>query len=420
VTDSNGLTDTDVVGVNVGREQLMNLPSDRPTFPVPADIVWPENVGEPHICLWYGDKFAAISITIDDNNFPQQQWWMDMGAAYNFTPTWFIVVGGVEAASNPGFNGTWDDYRYLDGIGGDVQTHTMSHHSDDHLRTDAEVHYEYGQSQALINANIPGHQCLTLGYPYGNGKEDIARQYFIAARGVNGTPNKPGKINWMNTSSASGNISTDYIHPIVYGTSGISWLNSTQWKRAWLCTHFHTVQDKVAEEARLAYVASLSDLIWWGSFGEVVRFGQERDSAELTMVENSVAKIAFELTDRMNDLIFDHPLSIKLRIPAEWSGQAVATQNGKPAGLTLVNHEGVDYVVVDAVPDRGVIEITAAAAGPKAGDANGDDAVDIQDFVILKQNYGTNGGAAWNQGDFNADGNVDIQDFVILKQNYGN
>ena len=38
---------------------------------------------------------------------------------------------------------------------------------------------------------------------------------------------------------------------------------------------------------------------------------------------------------------------------------------------------------------------------------------------MLKNNFGTTDGAVWTQGDFNGDGAVDLQDFGILKSNFG-
>ena len=52
------------------------------------------------------------------------------------------------------------------------------------------------------------------------------------------------------------------------------------------------------------------------------------------------------------------------------------------------------------------------------GDANLDDIVDLQDFSILKANFGTTGG--WTEGNFNDDNLIDLQDFSILKANFGN
>ncbi len=56
--------------------------------------------------------------------------------------------------------------------------------------------------------------------------------------------------------------------------------------------------------------------------------------------------------------------------------------------------------------------------GALPGDADHDGDVDLDDFVILKSNFGT-AGATWEMGDFDADGDVDLDDFVILKRNFG-
>jgi hypothetical protein len=51
------------------------------------------------------------------------------------------------------------------------------------------------------------------------------------------------------------------------------------------------------------------------------------------------------------------------------------------------------------------------------GDANADGKVDLSDFGILKENFGTGTTAA--QGDFNGDSKIDLTDFGILKDNFG-
>lgn len=57
------------------------------------------------------------------------------------------------------------------------------------------------------------------------------------------------------------------------------------------------------------------------------------------------------------------------------------------------------------------------------GDADFDDDVDLEDFSILKENFGVgvfgDQGVFRDQGDFNADGRVDLADFSILKGNFG-
>ncbi len=51
------------------------------------------------------------------------------------------------------------------------------------------------------------------------------------------------------------------------------------------------------------------------------------------------------------------------------------------------------------------------------GDADGSSLVDMDDFAIVKANYGT--GAGWRQGDFSGDDDVDLDDFAILKTWFG-
>ncbi len=52
-----------------------------------------------------------------------------------------------------------------------------------------------------------------------------------------------------------------------------------------------------------------------------------------------------------------------------------------------------------------------------AGDANDDGVVDLDDFGVVRQHFGS--GHQLSEGDLNLDGNVDLDDFGILKQNFG-
>lgn len=54
---------------------------------------------------------------------------------------------------------------------------------------------------------------------------------------------------------------------------------------------------------------------------------------------------------------------------------------------------------------------------PVAGDANGDGAVDLADFGVLKANFGE--GTTRAQGDFDGNQVIDLVDFGILKANFG-
>ncbi|MEM6748859.1 MAG: dockerin type I domain-containing protein [Planctomycetota bacterium] len=61
--------------------------------------------------------------------------------------------------------------------------------------------------------------------------------------------------------------------------------------------------------------------------------------------------------------------------------------------------------------------VLASVALP--GDANSDGVVDLLDFDVLAQNFGSSTGNGAADGDFNGDGAVDLLDFDILAQNFG-
>ena len=73
--------------------------------------------------------------------------------------------------------------------------------------------------------------------------------------------------------------------------------------------------------------------------------------------------------------------------------------------------EGFPRFVYDAV-DIGAAEYALA------GDANFDGQVNLSDFVILRNNFGS-AGSVFGDGDFNGDGKVDLADFVILRNKFG-
>lgn len=70
-------------------------------------------------------------------------------------------------------------------------------------------------------------------------------------------------------------------------------------------------------------------------------------------------------------------------------------QNGAPSSFRL------DFLLAMELP----------------GDANNDGQVNLQDFNVLKSNFGR--GTTTAQGDFNGDMAVNLQDFNILKANFG-
>jgi hypothetical protein len=86
-------------------------------------------------------------------------------------------------------------------------------------------------------------------------------------------------------------------------------------------------------------------------------------------------------------------------------------------GMRAVDIEG--NTIVGTYFDGPVVHgfIATISFDDVAGDVNGDGKVDLNDFGILKANFGK--GATRAEGDLNSDGKVDLSDFGMLKAHFG-
>ncbi|NLF30026.1 MAG: polysaccharide deacetylase family protein [Planctomycetes bacterium] len=407
-------------------EQLMTLGApDGNRFAI-TDKVWPALPGEAHVCLWKDDALAAVTITVDDNTRPDHDWWMQTAAAYNVKVTWFVITCLVEA--NPSYHGTWAGFQTLHNVGHDIQSHTVTHldfsRGFDPDDGDHGINAEYRDSKAEIETRI-GAPCITLAYPGGASTvyndETVADDYFIAARGTAGVVNPVNAVNYIRTNSIGGLVVSNpsapwaqlinIFDPAVYRANNY---------RAWYVTHYHGLNDTLKAniiEAMVFLQQKDAEVgVWIPTFREGALYGQQRDSSTLTVTAVEPDRIAFTLTDRMHDGIFTYPLTVKVRLYDTWTDVA-ATQNGRPVEAAMIERDGGRFALVQAVPDQGPVELTPAPAN--SADFDGDGDVDLDDFVILKTNFGTPAGATAAEGDADGDGDVDLDDFVVLKNNFG-
>ena len=341
---------------------------EKPRFDIP-EITWPATPGEAEICLWKDDKYAAISITIDDNCHPDHEWWLDQSAKHGFPLTWFVITDRVDG-SNKGFDGTWADWQKLADAGHSIQSHTTNHRAakkGEPPIPEADLRAMYGDSLEAINAHVTNNVACCIAYPRGEPHREIAAEYAIACRGTYGAPNPVNAIDYLNVNE--GNYSQGYIN-VLLGEEADEpkWLNKRDrpFRRGWcavlhhLVHHGHTPEEVAATvaatEAKLDNLAKYKARIWIGTFPAVAKYGQSRDTATLATVSSDASRIVLSLSDRMDDTLFDEPLTLKVRLPDAWR-TVNATQGGKAVPARFVEHDGAPFALVDAVPDRGEISI---------------------------------------------------------------
>lgn len=345
-----------------GRFNLTGAP-DRPRFPL-TDRVWPAQPGEASLCLWKDDKYAAYSVTIDDNCAMDVPWWLEQSQAYGLPLTWFLITGDIgNPKGNAVMAGTWSLWRSVLDAGHDIGSHSVTHWhgfgQDGTPPADWQgFAWECSESKRQIEVGLPGHQVRMLAYPGGPGQKRndpaVAMQTYVAARGLTGI-NKANQIDYGQIKYMSRATWGDAKTPWAVPTNILSMDPRNPHFRGWASPLFHFVgkpeMKPVALQALAFYKDNAAEL-WGGRIGDVARYGQERDTATLCVASSTNERIAIDLSDGMDDAIYDLPLTVKLRLPAAWAN-AQASQDGKPCQVTVVEHEGARFALIGIVPDRG-------------------------------------------------------------------
>jgi len=299
--------------------------------------------------IWQGFRQGAVSFTFDDNCANQLSVVMPMFDQYGFKMTFYTVI-------NWGPNWTALQAAALNGH--EIGSHTVSHSSLSSL-TDDQQTTEYKNSQDAINSHITGQKCLTIAYPNCViGNSAICKQYYIAGRICSGSivPKRP--TDFMSISSivcgSQGSIQrtsdfTDKVDAAVLsngwviflvhaidGESGYSPTSSTQLKGA------------------LDYISQNKDKIWESTFSNIVRYIKERNNVSVKEVSVTDSAITFDVTDTLDNSIYNYPVTIRRVLPEGWVLASVA-QNGKIIDSKIVTVNAINYIMFDIAPDGGDI-----------------------------------------------------------------
>lgn len=296
-------------------------------------------------------------------------YWLDLAEEYGWKFTWFVIVHPYVwdiyndvPGSNTGYFGTLAEWKTMHDLGHDIQLHGSCSSMNKLTATDYEDHIV--RSIDVLESNT-GTKILTYAYPCGttgyNGHNyrAIIGDYLIGARGTTGGVTPIHLLDYLNTKSLGSN-SLDNDEP----SSTFSRYNTVRsylysQYRGWCVTLYHNVGGgpNSGLEATLDWVKAHEDEFWVAPFTDVAKYAQERESATLDFTSVGPDEITFTIVDRMDDAIFDHPLTVKIRLDNTWSG-IQATQGGQTIQAKIVQHAGNPYAYVYPVPDQGVVTVS--------------------------------------------------------------
>ncbi|MBN1997270.1 polysaccharide deacetylase family protein [candidate division KSB1 bacterium] len=307
------------------------------------------------IGTWHGFCNAAVSFTFDDGTPKQFTTAVPLFNEFGFNLTLYIVTRSAGMGLP-----NWNTLQQAADNGHEIGAHTLTHTSFADLSDSLEM-VELRDCRQDIDSHITGHRCVTMACPYCvTGNKTICASYYIGARICSGQIEPSTPRDFMAISS------------IVCGTEGsvktsdhfISRASSAIKSKGWCVYLLHGVDNDggwspvtsdVLRET-LQHLHENRNDYWVDSFGNVVRYIEERNAVSVTEISMQDSSIIIQVTDSLDNEIFNYPISIRRSMPENWAAGTV-TQDGEPVDTKMVDENGIRYVQFDAIPDNGDVVI---------------------------------------------------------------
>lgn len=302
------------------------------------------------IASWKNFTDAAITYTFDDNCAGQYTA-INLFDQYDFQATFYPVIE---------WEPDWEKLKQAAQRGHEIGSHTVSHRNLSELNLQ-EQETELKNSQQIIDRIVGPLSALSFAYPFCiPSDESITSRYYIAARHCQGQIEKSTPDDFYNISS------------IICGTEGsintrahfIQKNEETLAAKGWCVYLLHGVDDdggysaissSVLKES-LAYLDENRDKYWVATFVDVVKYIRERDQASITEIKKTSKQIQLELSDGLDNEIYNEAISIERTLPAKWK-DATVKQNNQALQSELVSMGKTNSIRFNAVPDAGIIYI---------------------------------------------------------------
>jgi peptidoglycan/xylan/chitin deacetylase (PgdA/CDA1 family) len=287
-------------------------------------LAWAQSAKLPEVTTWPENRTAAISLTFDDGLLSQLRNVGPILKRRHLHGTFFVITGSKT------WLGHLDEWRRLAEEGNEIGSHSVHHpcmlpqikpHSEDY--TPEMMKAEIQQSAHAIIAALETHRGLTFAYPcdnetFGPPWDDtrnqvrylsfVAEFYFAARMDNGGLPNNPPELNPLTVHGLNRTVGLDFprlqtmMEPV---------LSSHQWG----VYEFHGVGgDHLAISAEafdgLASYLQQHGEIWCATFGDVVRYIQERRALEIKPAESDDRRVQFKLRWPLEFRVYDLPLTL--------------------------------------------------------------------------------------------------------------
>ena len=359
------------------------------TFTLLTQVLLAQNFGSMRFTNYADDRKGAFSLTFDDGLLTHTENAAPILNQYGFKGT-FYVIPPYLSETLPGIwrYGTWPDFQLLANQGHEIGSHTMRHYDLTSLQwgsidDDSTLLYELYQSKIFIEQKVPSEKCISLNYPYTlhNPFVDSAASLFYEnARTLGQVANDSSlsenewyglKAKVVEFDLPRNSVDDDLEELFTF----LEWTQNSISNHQWGMIIIHDVIpfsdldsliNDIYEPVTNEWLTSLYDFLWARSstkdvwvetVGNITKYIKERDAASYQIISSSNQLIEINVTDDLNDEIYDYPLSAYVKIPDSWN-YVRSEQNGIVDTLITTLSDSGKLVLVNVIPDNGVLKLS--------------------------------------------------------------
>jgi len=346
--------------------------------------------GKISVKKWADDRKSAFSFTFDDGCMSQYTYAAPVLDSFKFKGTFFIISGsGFTKDDLPGIGryGTWNQFRSLDLEGHEIGAHTVTHPDLTTLLTGdtttaGTLLYELYQSQKTIEQKISNKKCITLAYPslaYNTTVINNTAQYFESARSGSDFPvdssltalgfysigakeelfdttirNSPQDElaelqdfeSYVQNSINSGKWGLLEAHEVVPFSQIPQLVKQGEWypmSTEWLTSVCLWLKQK-----------SDSNEVWVETIGNITRYMKEREQFKYSIIGQTAIKIKINVTDTINNQIYNYPLTVDITVPPAWE-YAIVVQGSRTDTVKTLVEGACTFIRTYVIPNGGYL-----------------------------------------------------------------
>lgn len=382
------------------------------TFTLLTQVLLAQNFGSMRFTNYADDRKSAFSLTFDDGLLTHTENAAPILNQYGFKGT-FYVIPPYLTESLPGIwrYGTWPDFQVLANQGHEIGSHTMRHYDLTSLQwgsidDDSTLLYELYQSQYFIEQKIPNQKCISLNYPYTYHNvivDSAASLFYENARTLGQVANDSllSENDWYSLKAKvvefdlpRNSVEDDLDELFTF----LDWTQNSITNHKWGMIIIHYVIpfsdldsliNDIYEPVTNEWLTSLCDFLWARSstknvwvetVGNITRYIKERDAASYEIISSSSQLVEINVTDDLENEIYNYPLSAYVKIPESWN-YVRFEQNGIIDTLGITFSDSGKVVLVNVIPDKGVLKLSPVTSTDVENEI-----VSVSEFK-LDQNY---------------------------------